>query len=122
MAKNKKKGDKMKEKINELKNFIKEIRKLNNKYAKKFDYKITATITFLITDKNKETEITENVFRIDLKNMKLLFPTIVYSSKFPDKKVIRRLIDESEEKQYLDIKNLLKNIIFYSFLQESLLD
>lgn len=112
----------MKEKINELKNFIKEIRKLNNRYAKKFDYNITATITFLIRDKNKETEITENVFRIDLKKMKLLFPTIVYSSKFSDKKVIRRLIDESDEKQYLDIKNLLKNIIFYSFLEESRLD
>ena len=96
--------------LKDLIEFIKEIRKLNTDFGIgwKFNHRIQAYINIGILEKDKEVEIFENVFRIDLRRKRLIVPHILIYDRDNKGNFRIRLPTEEEKEKYSDLRKIAK--------------
>jgi len=113
MAKPKPLWKQKKELLENITQFVRKIRALNQQFqvGKKFNYKIQAYISITISRPEKQIEIFENVWRINLKTKKMELPHIYiyYHDKKGNLKV--RFPTEQEREKYSDLRKIAEELI-----------
>ena len=93
--------------------FIEEIRALNQQFqvGKKFNYRIQAYVNIAILKPEKQIEIFENVWRINLKTKKMKVPHIFiyYHDRKGNLKI--RLPNEKEKEKYSDLRKIVEEMV-----------
>jgi len=102
-----------KELLKNILEFVEAIRGLNQCFSvgKKFNYQIQAYISITISKPDKQVEIFENVWRINLKTKRMEVPHIFiyYHDKEGNLKV--RFPTEKEKEKYSDLRKIAEEVV-----------
>jgi len=99
--------------LEDISEFILAIRSLNQEFGvgRKFNYKVQAYLSITISKPEKQIEIFENVWRINLKTKKMEVPHIFiyYHDKHGNLRV--RFPNEKEKEKYSDLRKIVKEMV-----------
>jgi len=113
MSKSKILREKRKKMLKDLVEFIHKIRALNNsfKIGKKFNFNVQAYLHITVFEDGKQVDITENVFRINLKSKELELPTIIIYEHDMRGNLIVRFAEGLEKLEYSDLRKIVEKLV-----------